>query len=210
VTDLAIIVPVLGRPQRVKPLLANIRETTPDARVLFLPDRDDWKERLALDKAGAWYLNCDGGYAHKIRQGIVHTSEPLVFAAADDLEFQPGWFEAAGKYLTDGVQIVGVNDLLPRARQHATHFLMTREYAELPTIDGGPGPFFDGYAHWYCDDELIGTARKRGAYAYAEDSRVKHLHPAGGRAEDDDTYRKGRERRRLDRRIYMRRRHLWA
>ena len=87
---------------------------------------------------------------------------------------------------------------------------MTREYAELSTIDGGPGPFHQGYHHWFCDDELIATAGKRGVYAYASDAVVEHLHAKAGKAPDDDTYRKGEEKWELDRSIFNGRAHLWA
>ena len=106
-----------------------------------------------------------------------------------------------------------MNDLVgcPHRREHATHFLTsTREYAELSTIDGGPGPFHQGYHHWFCDDELIATAGKRGVYAYAPDAVVEHLHAKAGKAPDDDTYRKGEEKWELDRSIFNGRAHLWA
>lgn len=207
--SLDVLVPVLGRPHRVAPLLASIESTTPDARVLFLADPDDTDELAALAAADATVICGGGTYAEKIQRGVDNTEAPLVFTAADDLEFMPGWFEAACAYLTNEIQVVGVNDLRPRNRVHATHFLMTREYAELPCIDGEPGPFFWGYHHWYIDDEFIGTAQHRRAYTYADNSHVKHLHHIDGLAPDDETYRKGRANWKADQRLFHRRRRLW-
>lgn len=209
-----ILVPVRGRPHRVAPLLRSIAQATPEPyRVVFLADPDDEPQLDALAAAGADTLVPGGNYAEKIHHGVVSTSEPLIFTGADDLEPQEGWLDAAAAELANGAQVVGVNDLIERrsGRQgHATHFLMTREYAELPTIDGRPGPFFTGYGHNFCDDELIATARKRGVYAYAEDCHVRHLHPMNQTAPDDPIYQHGRALFRIDRRRFHRRAHLWT
>lgn len=207
---LAILVPVLERPHRVGPLVDSIRATTEDCRIVFIVDPTDLPERAAVLKAGCECFLVNGGYAAKINTAVRGTQEPLVFLAADDLDFKPGWLEAATAKLSDEIQVVGVNDLLRRERQHATHFLMTREYAQQPTIDGGAGPLHEGYNHWWVDDELIATAKHRGAYAYARDAHVEHLHPQEGKAPDDETYRRGRARRRHDSRIFFRRRLLWT
>jgi hypothetical protein len=218
--SLVILVPVLARPHRVKPLLDSIGATTSDARVLFVTDPDDFVEQRTIrDEAptfiraglGVTELSCAGNYAQKINAALVHTREPLIFLGADDLEFQPGWLDAAKPKLTNGVQVVGVNDLIPRPHrpQHATHFLITREYAEQTTIDGGEGPLHTGYSHWAIDDELIATAKHRGVYAYAEDSHVEHLHPFADKAADDSTYCKGRANMRADLRLFARRESLW-
>jgi len=216
--NLAILVPVLARPHRVTPLLDAIEATTPGARVVFLVDDYDRPEieaiereqrpmrrKLTIDLAETTGAN----YAGKINHGVGLTSEPLIFTAADDLEPQDGWLEEAEDAMRGGAEVVGINDLIDRPRDHATHFLMTRAYAERPTIDDDPGPFFEGYSHWFCDDELIGTAKARGVYAYAPLAHVMHLHPIADRAEDDDTYRKGRERMRQDRRLFTERSRLW-
>ncbi len=214
--NLVFLVPVLARPHRVAPLLDAIEATTPGARVLFLTDDYDRPEHEAIERElrrdGVEVGSDTGGgnYASKINAGVELTSEPYIFCGADDLEPRAGWLEAALAAMEDGAQVVGVNDLIERNRDHATHFLMTRAYAEQPAIDGSRGPFFEGYSHWAVDDELLATARHRGVYAYAEDARVLHLHPMAGRAEDDATYRKGREKAREDLRLFRQRRQLWA
>jgi hypothetical protein len=213
VTGLAVLVPVLRRPHRVKPLLESFAAVTPEPfSVCFICDGDDHGEQQAVVAAGGKPVIHGGSYAAKIHYGVSLTSEPLIFAAADDLTPQPGWFEAAMTYIDEGFEIVGVNDLIerrPGREGHATHFLMTRAYAERETIDGGPGPFHQGYGHNFCDDELIATAKRRGVYAYAENSHVRHDHPMAG-APDDETYRKGRAQFARDRRLFLRRQRLWT
>lgn len=216
--ELVWLVPVLGRPQYVRPLLDSIERTTPTARVLFLADPGDEAERRAIRRERERPTLCvdavatGGGWAAKINAGVRHTDEPLIFLGADDLRPRPGWFEAAKKRLLPPVGVVGVDDLIdrPRRPQHATHFLMTREYAERGTIDGAAGPVHEGYGHWHCDDELIATAIARGAYAYAPEAQMEHLHPMVDPDLDDATYQRGRSQARTDRRTFLQRRSLWT
>lgn len=216
--DVAILVPVLKRPHRVKPLLDSIGAvTTVPHRVLFHTDPDDWDEIAAISAAGGVHTGLPGGargnYAQKINDGVRVTDEPLVFLGADDLHFHPGWFEAAAAMLSDTVGVVGTQDLCnPRviAGEHATHFLVARWYAELGTIDEPGKLLHEGYPHELVDDEFVETAKHRGAYAFADAAVVEHLHPMVGKAPMDDLYAGQRHRMRRGRRIYERRRHLWT
>lgn len=211
--ELTILVPVLGRPHRVAPFLDSARKGTPGAEVLFIADPADYGTHDALEAAGAEWFTVEGGYAKKINEGVRRSSSPLIFTAADDLDFHSGWFAKAKACLGDGIEVVGVNDLCAArvmAGEHATHFLMTRAYAETPCLDASPGPFSESYTHWYCDDELVATARYRNAIAFATDAVVEHLHPMVGKAEDDATYQLGRKNRKLDQKMFKRRSSLWA
>jgi glycosyltransferase involved in cell wall biosynthesis len=210
--SVAIIVPVLGRPHRAAPLVQSITATTPAPRIVFVCDTDDAAQQQASRATGAEVLIVDGGYATKINAGVRATSEPLVMLGADDLEFQPGWLTEALNAMTDGIEVVGLNDLIERPRRptHATHFLLTRAAAELPTIDGRPGPLCEAYHHSAVDDELIATATRRGMYAYADRAHVRHLHWMNGAAQDDDTYQRGRARFRHDMRLFYARSRLWS
>lgn len=181
-------------------------------RVLFLADCHDRLQRRALDEAGAETLVCGGSYAAKINTGVDATVESLIFMAADDLLFHPGWLEAARGKLAGSVRVVGTNDLQNRrvlAGTHGTHNLVDRRYVARGTVDG-PGLLHDGYTHNFVDDEFVGTAQARGAWAHAADSVVEHLHPNSRKAPRDATYRRGDRSFRQDRRLFEERRHLWT
>jgi hypothetical protein len=211
VSEVSILVPVLGRPHRVAPFLKAMKATVPSSTVLFIADPDDAEELDALEAAGAEFISPGGGYAAKIRAGVEATDENLIFTAADDLLPHDGWFEAAKGHLTDEIQVIGVNDLRPRPNQQdATHFLMTREYAVAPCADGTPGPFYEGYIHNYCDRELVKTAQHRGTYAFAWNAHVEHLHHLDGKAPLDSTYVKGKDSFHVDQQAFRRRSRLWA
>lgn len=209
----AILVPVLGRPQNIAPLLQSVEQSTSQPHsVLFICDPDDTREIDAIAAAGGTMIAPGGRYAAKIRAGVDATDEPLVFLGADDLRFHPGWLDACLAVIAQGALVVGVNDRIRRRRrpQHATHFLLTREYALRPAIDGTPGPLSAAYEHCFVDDELIATATSRGVYAYAERAIVEHRHWINRTAEDDDTYRRGRANFHADRDTFIRRTPLWT
>lgn len=214
--DCVILVPMLGRPHRVDPLLESIHATG-DFRVLFLCTPNDPAIK-AVDRAGAEHLEVPwkrrGDYARKINTGYRHTTEPLLFTGADDLKFHPGWFEAATAKLTPGIGVVGTNDLTNKRTKwgvHSTHSLVTRTYVDECGLIDRPGcVLFEGYPHEFVDDELVGTAKHRGAWAHAPQSKVEHLHPMGGKAPLDDLYRQQGARMRAGRGLYEKRRRLWT
>ena len=216
----AILVPVLARPHRVTPLLDSIFEATLEPhRVLFICGRDDHAELDAIRAAGADVLEVDAScktYPRRINAGLAATTDPWVFLAADDVTFHVGWLGEAHRVAADtGAQVVGTNDL-GNARtvngEHSTHTLVARNYAEDPGgAWGQPGTVLHpGYAHWYCDDELVQVARHRGVWAHAADSVVEHLHPFHGKAPRDATYRAGEARKARDRRLYRQRSAAWT
>lgn len=212
----AILVPVLARPQNVAPLLASIRSSTPEPhRVLFICDAGDTAEQDAIAREGGWMVSLGGSYASKINAGFEATTEPWVFTAADDLRFHPDWLPRALRWATPDTGVIGTNDLCnPRVMcgQHSTHSLVRRSYieAESGVVDAPGKVLCEGYAHEYCDDELVATAMARGRYVHAFDAIVEHLHPLVGKAPDDSTYRTGRVHSRQSRRLFYTRRRLWA
>ena len=213
--DVVVVVPMLGRPWTVDPLAESLAASTDRARLLFVvSDRDDDVLYATDDRARIVVPTCGrGDYARKINTAIRATDEPLIFTGACDLHFHAGWVEACERRIDEGAQVVGTNDRCnPRTATGAlsTHTMMTRAYAELPCIDGSPGPLFEGYWHEMVDDELVGTAKARGVYAHAPDAIVEHLHPSAGKAEWDDSYRGQQERMAATRPLFRRRRRLWT
>ncbi len=214
--DLAILIPVLGRPHHIGPLMESIYDTVPDARVVFLVTPDDDAESTC-ETANREVVRVGwrpvGDFARKINIGYRYTAEPLLFVGATDLRFEPGWFEAAVAQLGPGIGVVGTNDACnPRviAGEHAVHWLVTRDYADRYGCIDQPGAILhEGYVHEYCDDELVGTAKARGAWAMATDSVVRHLHPMCG-ADTDAVYDGQTARMRASWTLYRRRRRLWG
>jgi hypothetical protein len=215
-----VLCPVLRRPHRVQPLAASLEASCPDgaARLVFIATEGDDAEIDAVRATGCDLLilpgpHQPGDFSRKINWGYRHTTEPLMLLCGDDVTFHPGWLEAAAGLVCGPVQVVGTNDLSnPRVLKglHSTHPVVARRYAdEQGTIDGPGAVLTELYQHNYCDDELIGTAKKRKAWGFARDSIVEHFHPYHHKAQDDEVYRIGRSGMAADRALFRQREHLW-
>lgn len=201
--NVAILVPTLGRPQALAPLLENIRATTPAGHywVYFVIDHDDGASDEALARLGMaedWCgLLCDGTYPAKTNAGYRESStdETLILPTADDVVFHKGWYEAALKHFDAGAQVVGTNDLTPATRggRHATMPILTRSYIESQgAVWSEPGKVFhEGYHHSYVETEIWQLANHRGVAVFEPESIIEHRHPGWGTRELDETDRKG-------------------
>lgn len=218
--DVCIVVPVLKRPHRVKPLLENIAASTPEGsyRVLFVATPYDAKQLEALGRNLTDYLitpweGGPGDYARKINYGYKHSTEPLIFTGADDLNFHPGWLEAAKAKMKPGIGVVGTNDEGNPAVKRglaSTHSLIKRSYADLGgSVDASHMIYCEEYPHQFCDNELVETAKARGAFAFARNSVVTHLHPHWNKGEQDEVYAIGDQALEPSRRVYHQRQKLW-
>lgn len=249
--DLAVLIPLWRRTKNIARVWASIRASTPNAVIVFIGSDGDDKMRRGMGEmleqtggdAHTYLILLDGAgggrgdYAHKINAGYEATTQPLLFTGADDLEPEPGWFEAAAALIDipeeaitvlerDGhsglligpgrvprVGVVGTNDRCNGRTVegiHSTHSLVARWYADQGgSVDQDHMIYHEDYWHEYCDDELVETAMRRDAYAHLFDPAVVHNHPLANRAADDETYQRGRARSRESRRVFLRRRRLW-
>jgi len=202
--DLVILVPMLGRAETIERLMVSINNTVPKARTLFIVSSGDHEVIKTLKEQDLEYIVTFqarvGDYAKKINLGYNLTKEPLIFTGASDIFFRMGWFEAAvAKFNDPNVHVVGTNDLAnPRVIQglHSTHTLVTREYVKKNgLVDGEPDKIlYEGYVHEFVDDEMVATAKLRGAWAFCKEAIVEHFHPSAGKAKWDDSYKLAQER----------------
>jgi hypothetical protein len=210
---LDILIPVLSRPYRVEPLLASIAETTDvPHRVLFLCSTGDREEIAAVKAAGAEHLTmkappAQGQYAKKINQGYRETKGERLFLGADDLRFRAGWAGIAFKF---DFGVVATNDLgnyFVRQGLLATHSVIKREYIDEQggSLDGPGSIYHEGYSHNFVDCELSVLARNRGAFAFARQAVVEHLHPVTGKSQMDEVYKFGLSDFDVDRALFVQR-----
>ena len=211
--EVAVIVPLM-RPEN----LARITESfdaTNDGSAFLVTVADDGTDcEIPTGKEHTTY-------AEKVNLGFAKTEQPWVFLCGDDVEFHPGWLQAAAKY-ADRFDVIGTNDSLPgRVRntevatgQHADHFFVRRAYVDRygASLDG-PGQLAPTvYGHWYVDAEMIGLARARGVFTPCLDSVVEHHHPGYDGRDDlrfaDPTYSRAVEHSEADDKTYISRRPL--
>ena len=210
----AVIVPVLNRPQNAKPFMDSLLASTGLATVYAVADYDDDATAEAWKAAGATVLDFHrdqpGSFAQKVNDGYLQTSEPWLFLVGDDVRFRPGWLDHA-QAVGARFDVVGTNDLgNPRVTsgEHATHLLIRRSYVDDQGASwDGPGVVcHEGYGHWYVDDEIVTAAKQRGVWSPALASIVEHMHPLWGKSESDATYRLGQSHAEADKALYEQRR----
>lgn len=221
-TKLAILIPVLRRPQNILPLMESIDITTKDCETWFIISPDDQGERDELECQNQSYITMDksyennGDYARKINSGFEAVDAEWYFLGADDLRFYPNWFEEAMRvHHQSGACVIGTNDLGNQSVMqglHSTHSLVLGDYVkECGTIDEPGKILHEGYKHNFCDTEFVSTAKWRGAWSFASRSRIEHLHPDWGKAPMDEIYRIGKSGFNIDHQYFeQKRRWLWA
>jgi hypothetical protein len=95
------------------------------------------------------------------------------------------------------------------AGEHTTHPLIRREYVDkFGTIDEPVKVVHEGYRHWAVDDELVATAKARGAWAFCREAIVEHLHPYWRRGKWDDVYALGQANASADMALWAKRKPL--
>jgi GT2 family glycosyltransferase len=197
----AVLVPVLRRPDHAAPFMQSLRASTGLARVYAITSEEDDYKAWTAAGADVVLRNTDRvSFAQKINDGYAATTmtrEPWLLLVGDDVRFHPGWLDHAEQVARNtGAQVVGTNDLgneRVMMGEHATHMMIAREYIDQQGASwDGPGIVcHEGYRHWFVDDEIVTAAKQRGTWAPALASVVEHLHPAWGKADTDDTYERG-------------------
>jgi hypothetical protein len=215
----AVLVPILGRPGHVGPLVKSLRDSGADARIVLICNHDDAATIAACRCARRepMIVPWAAGYADWARK--LNYAWPLVeeewrLHGADDIRFTGGWLDEALQVADRfAACVVGTNDLgNPRvtAGVHATHQLVHRDYWECGTIDEAGKVVTEAYHHNFVDDEFVQTAMSRSTYASARRSIIEHLHPDWGKGEEDSTYMLGRSQFGRDAVLFNQRCVLWA
>lgn len=219
---IAVLIPTLGRPNRVQKLLHNLNATTAcDFTVYFIVEQDDLRTIEAVRRTAAeLILNDDQpNYASCINTAYRKTDEPYLFLGADDIVFVDRWLEEAVAAMADPrVGVVGTVD--PRTPQpdHSAHSLVRRRYIEEQSgcMDLRDTVLYP-YRHGFTDHELVGVAKSRNAYVYCEGARIEHHHPGWdslgrvrGGSTLDATYLKGNRYHRLDTLTFIERFRKWG
>lgn len=210
-----ILIPVLGRPWNIEPLVGSIVDNTAGPyRIIFIcsPSDDEQIEVCRKTVQNTWVVEWEPGradYAKKINWGFEQTTSEWIFQGADDIRFSKNWDTQALRY-GQRYSVIGTNDLHnPSVKRgiHSTHILFKREYIEKygGTFDGSGKVFSEVYDHQWIDNEFIQTAQRRGQWHFAKNSIVEHFHPVWGNNEWDPTYEKAFRESKEDQELFGRR-----
>lgn len=219
-TKLAILIPVLRRPDNIEPLVESVEKSTTDFKLIFIASPGDEEEICELECQNQSFIVMDdsyenkGDYAKKINKGFNSVEAEWYFLGADDIRFHSGWFETAMEVQQkNDTCVIGTNDMgnpTVTSGQHATHSLVIRDYVlECGTIDEPGKVLHEGYRHNFVDSEFVETAKWRGAWTFAKESKVEHLHPDWHKGTRDPIYTIGKSGWEIDKRYFEQRKILW-
>ena len=205
----AILIPTLGRPHRIAPVIDNIREVTPELHEIYFMTSDKDSIKIIKDK-GAVHIPDVGNTDLITRTNALFkaTTEPFVYTGSDDVFFHNGWLTELLKH-TDKYSVLVPNDLL---NPNGTQALISREYVNNYSccIDTPEVIYYPGYKHAYADNEQFETAQYRGVFKKVDTSIVEHLHPDAEKSEVDSTYQEAWSKSNDGLKMYLSRKHLWG
>lgn len=199
-TTVDVIIPMI-RPENQDRLLGSLEATWP-------------KEARGKRLVGAKSKT----FAENVNFQVARSKAEWVLVVGDDVEFTPGWFEAAQAVSTEA-DVIGTFDSVAgevrnpdvAAGRHADHFFIRRQYIdELGSSLDGPGVAMPtAYTHWFTDREVVQLAKARGVFKMAPDCVIVHHHPGYAGDEDarraDPHYVKAQDSMEADQRTFMER-----
>jgi glycosyltransferase involved in cell wall biosynthesis len=221
--SLAVLVPVLNRPQNVAPLVESfLAHCPPDSRLDFLVSAYDTAEMDEIlvqhvnNIGRVWFWHPVGtSWPKRINYGVAHVDADWYLCAADDITFTEGWWEATEQARGQGYGVIGTNDSATgtgnpavATQAHTCHPLVARWYVDLGTWDRPGQIACEDYHHWYVDNEIVVTAKYRQAWCYVKEAILEHHHPYWKGVDNvpwDDTYTLGESRANEDKRTWIRR-----
>jgi hypothetical protein len=204
-SEVACLIPTLLRPFGLTRVLQSLKDTAPDIHCVVARDPDDEQAvhicteyKTQLVTMPEKRLGCMKPWNKALRAA---PDFKAYIVAADDLQFNPNWWQATVKALEkiNWSGFVGFNDLRKNAYQtNATAYLMTRDFIVQ---------YHCGVVVWECyacdftDLESDLRARRAGKWIWAQDAFVPHLW-LGKQDKDDVSYKLAAERRPGQREIY--------
>lgn len=189
---ISILLPTTGRAKRVERCLEGLFETTdphPIEVVLAVDNDEETFARVVnIDHPSRASVHVDYVYGYRGNTAwndclAEASGDPVVFAA-DDLDWQEGWLDAALEALENHPDcLIGFNDghLGPEL---STHYLMPRKF--IVEVLGGRVAW-PCYKHSFNDLETNDRAKAAGRYHWCKRARVFHDHWLFGGRDRDDT-----------------------
>lgn len=177
VPKVSIIIPTLGRPEKLQRLLTKITENA---------NYDNYEILVEEDHMPPNNL----GVPTMVKNLVARSTGEFVMFLGNDCIPEKDFLKNAMLEMANSFHdmdgLVGLNDGYWHG-EFATHWLASKEL--LPMLDGEF--FHTGYFHCGCDNELTERCRKVGKYVWAENAVVYHDHPVqtGFQTKDmDDVY----------------------
>ncbi len=185
----SVIIPTRKRHDALRRSLGTLKATAPGAEIVVVNDDDDHiSEIIAVELGADVWTNRDSSLTGipKWNMGIAYADADWLVTGADDVIWHDGWLDAALK--TENKGFIGLNDMHTPQDQYCTHYMVTRQFAKEHL---GGVLQIPAYKSWYSDVEVCVRAKQAGAYVYAPDAIVEHVHPQDGKTPTDEIYERG-------------------
>lgn len=180
---ISIIVPSLGRPEKLRRLLLAIKENAGYDNYDVIVKMDDFPPNNI-------------GVPKLLKEGVTESTGELIVFMGNDCLPQPNFLRIAvfemARHYPDMDGLIAFNDGYWHG-EFATHWLASKKL--LPRL---AGEFFHtGYFHCGCDNELSERCKQMGKYHWSEKAKITHDHPFLNRVAKQDAvydlaYRKDR------------------
>lgn len=210
-SEIAVICPTLGRPEKLASLVANIQAATQAPHSIYLVMESSDKESIwaaenlpTIDVIGKF-----GSCAIAVNAGYRASEEPYFAVVNDDCKLHPGWDVAALGRMSESTHIVGLND---GSGDCKCFTLARRSYIEEHSgvFDRANTVYHEGYVSQCVDTEFAFYAQLRGVWADAPDALCEHVHWRFGKADPNHpNYEKARSTNAEDLERYAERRCEW-
>jgi glycosyltransferase involved in cell wall biosynthesis len=188
---ISVLLATTGRPEMAERTVRSLLATTGDHEVQIVAAVDkDGDTAIRLHELGCLvdYADEYRGCSRAWNDALSHAVGDPVVLAADDLDFRPGWLDAAFERLhtafEDGWGMVGFNDGHTNNADWSTHYMVSRR---LIVEAFGGVIAWEHYRHSFNDLEASERAKRAGRYAWAEDAHVHHQHWLFGDRRQDET-----------------------
>jgi len=194
VAKIAILIPTMGRAERLEKIGKNIKLTTKSSYNLFFIA--EARDRETISKCEQLGLNCivnlGGSYVSAINLAFNSTKEPFLLLGADDISFTQEWDTLMlAEMENPKIGVVGHLDdwAISKTKKHGSHLLIRRSYIDKfsGVEDEASVVYSSAYKHFHCDIETEQTAMKRNAFAHSN-AVIEHNHWVNGKATKDKTY----------------------
>lgn len=217
---IAILIPTVGRPDRIRTILDNIEKTTTIPHTVYIiTEPEDQQTIDQTNHLKDWYKGKveliinrpPHNYVTAINYGYAKSIEPFIFCGSDDIEFEPGWDQKMLKEFNDSsIGLVGAWDSwkITQTGKHTSHFMVKRQYIEeLGGVEDERNTIYSSqYQHFNCDIETEQVAMKRGKFKMSEATIEHHHFIVDKSVEYDKTYAKEQSKINRDTRTYNQRR----
>lgn len=216
---IAILIPTMGRPERLKGILDQIEKHTISPHTVYIitePEdqaTQDETNKLKTENVRLIINRAPHNYVTAINHGYHVSTEPFIFCGSDDIDFEPNWDE---KMLVEFDKenppgLVGARDswAITKTGKHTSHFMVSREYIKTQggVEDEKETIYSSQYQHFNCDIETEQVAMKRGKFKMSKAFIEHHHFCQDSSVAYDQTYQKEQSKISRDMRTYNQRRH---